>query len=109
MIIDNAKNETSMGYAPGFSGDGFISLFIVYGVAAVTTWLASSILLILGEKLSLAIGSFSIALFTASFLYLDTALLYSASAVLGVGWTLGWSAQVMGVMRRLSRKDMEWP
>ncbi len=44
MILDNAQDDESEGYEPGFEGDGFIALCIIYGVSAVANWFAPSVM-----------------------------------------------------------------
>ena len=98
----------------GFSGNGYTSLSIIYAVSAVFNWLAPSAIAVMGIKISigktkyrcsirrtlhkalfLVIGAVTYALFIASFFYLSNAMLYSASALIGVGAALIWTGQVL--------------
>ena len=38
VILDSARNETSDGFVPGFSGDGFVSVAIVYAVFTIANF-----------------------------------------------------------------------
>ena len=78
----------------GFNGDGFISLAIIYAVSAVFNWLAPAFMVFFGLKITMIMGAVTYALFIASFFLLRDALLYSASALLGIGAALIWTAQV---------------
>ena len=51
MILDGAQDPDSAGYVEGFTGDGFISLAIIYAVSAVFNWFAPSVMVVLGTQL----------------------------------------------------------
>ncbi len=93
-IIDSASTEGSGGYVEDFSGSGFYSLAIIYATLAAFAWFAPSAMVVLGNKLTMLSGAVTYAMFIASFFYLQNWLLYTASAVLGIGAALLWSAQV---------------
>ena len=52
VIIENAKDRDANGYVPGFDGDGYLSLSIVYAVSTVFDFLAPSISALLGLRCS---------------------------------------------------------
>jgi len=52
VIIDNAQDKDSDGYVEDFNGDGYISSGIIYGVSAVFNWMAPSVMVLLGLKVS---------------------------------------------------------
>ena len=97
-MLENARDEESSGYIDGFNGDGYISLCIVYGVAFFCDFFAASTIAALGLKNSLLLGSVTYSLFIASFYALKTELLYTASALLGMGATLTWVSQVINLI-----------
>jgi len=70
---------------PSFTGNGYISLSIIYGVFSLSNWIAPSIVAVLKEKKSMLAGAVLYTAFIASFLYPKTWLLYLMSAVLGIG------------------------
>ncbi|ODN05433.1 UNC93-like protein MFSD11 [Orchesella cincta] len=78
---------------PSFTGNGYISLSIIYGVFSISNWVAPSIVAVLKEKKSMLAGAVLYTAFIASFLYPKTWLLYLMSAVLGIGAAVIWTAQ----------------
>ncbi len=94
VIIENAKDRDATGYVPGFDGDGFISLSIVYAVSTVFDFLSPSIVAVLGIRVAIMSGGVMYALFDASFFALNEAMLYAASGLLGAGNAVLWIAQV---------------
>ncbi len=95
VILDSATDEDSEGFVDDRDvGDGFIALCIIYGVSAVCNWFAPSIMTVIGLKFTMIFGAVWYATYIASFFYLHAALLYSASALLGFGAALIWTAQV---------------
>ena len=81
-------------YVEGFTGKGQTSLAIIYAVSAVFNWLAPSAMALMGLKITLIIGAITYALYIMTFFWLSNALLYSGSALIGVGAALIWTAQV---------------
>ena len=53
MILDSARNETSDGFVPGFSGDGFVSVAIVYAVFTLANFFAPSVVSVLGPRFTM--------------------------------------------------------
>lgn len=128
VIIENAANETSAGAVEGFDGKGYVrfgnllgvysrrctrslkikclpSLSIIYGVFAVCNWIAPSVMALVGMKITMILGAAGYALFVASFFLLKEEILYTASAVIGVGAALIWTAQVTA-MRMVSHSSL---
>jgi len=78
---------------PSFNGSGYISLAVVYAVFALANWIAPSILLFLGPKITMFLGAVTYVLFVASFLWPQTWLLYLMSSIVGLGAAIIWTAQ----------------
>uniref|UniRef100_A0A1B6FCW5 UNC93-like protein MFSD11 n=1 Tax=Cuerna arida TaxID=1464854 RepID=A0A1B6FCW5_9HEMI len=78
---------------PTFTGNGYTSLAIIYSVFAVCNWLSPSMISVLGPRLTMFVGGIIYGLFIASFLWPQTWLLYSASAMIGVGAAAIWTGQ----------------
>ena len=53
VILDSARNETSDGFVPGFSGDGFVSVAIVYAVFTLANFFAPSVVSVLGPRFTM--------------------------------------------------------
>ena len=53
IILDSARNQTSDGYVPGFSGDGFTSAAIIYAVFTFANWIAPPIVSKIGPRFTL--------------------------------------------------------
>ena len=77
----------------GFSATGFYSSAIIYAVFAVFSWFAPSVMVVLGLKVTMFLGAVTYPVLVASFFYLNDYLYYSASALLGLGAAILWSAQ----------------
>ena len=78
----------------GFSATGFYSSAIIYGAFAMFSWFAPSIMVILGLKVTMFLGALTYPALVASFFYLNDYLYYSASALIGIGAAILWTAQV---------------
>ncbi|XP_070502205.1 UNC93-like protein MFSD11 [Chironomus tepperi] len=78
---------------PNFTGDGYISLAIIYGVFAICNWIAPPVISLTGPRCAMLIGAVAYCGFMVSFLWPQTWLLYTVSAVLGVGAAIIWTAQ----------------
>jgi len=93
LIFDSAKDKNSGGYVEGFTGEGYWSLATIYMVFTAANWIAPPIVNILGPRLTMIVGATTYGLFIAQLLVLNTILLYAASALLGVGAAIIWTAQ----------------
>ena len=62
-------------------------------VSAVFNWLAPSAISLLGLKMTMIIGASTYALFVAGFFLMFEEVLYTLSAVLGIGAAFIWTAQ----------------
>ena len=76
---------------PTFTGSGYTSLAIIYTVFATCNWLAPSYISVTGPRISILTGAVCYVFFIATFLWPQTVLLYTASAVIGVGAALMWT------------------
>ena len=101
MVLESARDPNSTGYVEDFEGDGYIALAIIFAFSVVCDCFAPTVIAFLGLKLALLCGSGTFAVYTASFYYLDDAMLYSASALLGVGNAVLWVAQVRKQLKTL--------
>ena len=93
VILESATNRNSTGYEPGFSGNGFTSLAIVYAVFSVANWFAPPVVSKIGPRFTLILGGVCYACFIAQLMKPNNALLYSASALIGIGAAMIWVAQ----------------
>ena len=80
-------------YVPGFSGDGFTSLAIIYAVFSIANWFAPPVVAFIGPRLTLISGGVCYALFIAQLTYPNNYMLYGASALIGLGAAMIWVAQ----------------
>lgn len=87
-VLDSIKKDT-----PGYTGDGYKSLSLIYIVFAICNWLAPSVISVLGPRLSMVVGALMYAFFIFSFLFPMTWLLYFASVLIGMGAAVIWTGQ----------------
>lgn len=78
---------------PNFTGDGFISLAIIYVVFSVFNWFAPPVVALIGPKWSMFISGFGFFLFIVSFLKPMTWSLYLGSVIVGLCAPILWTAQ----------------
>lgn len=78
---------------PSFTGDGYTSLCIIYGVFALCNWLAPAIIGAIGSRKSIYLGSTCYVLFLTPFLWPSNFLLYTTSVLLGFGASIIWTGQ----------------
>ncbi|KAE9544555.1 hypothetical protein AGLY_000096 [Aphis glycines] len=78
---------------PSFTGDGYTSLCIIYGVFALCNWLAPTIIGMIGSRKSIYLGSICYVAFLMPFLWPSNILLYTMSALLGFGASIIWTGQ----------------
>ncbi|XP_025087138.1 UNC93-like protein MFSD11 isoform X2 [Pomacea canaliculata] len=76
-----------------FTGSGYISLGIVYGVFSLSNWGAPSFVAFAGAKMSMFFSSLMYFLFILSFLKPMEWALYLGSALVGLGAAVLWTAQ----------------
>ncbi|CAG7732535.1 unnamed protein product [Allacma fusca] len=76
-----------------FTGNAYISSAIVYFFFSLCNWLAPPVVSLLGPKWTMVVGSVIYSVFIATFLWPNTTLLYTMSAVLGFGAAILWTAQ----------------
>jgi hypothetical protein len=78
---------------PSFTGNGYVSLCIIYAVFALGSWVAPSVVAVIRAKWSMVFSAMVYVLFIAQFNYPSTWLLYLTSALLGGAASLLWCAQ----------------
>ncbi|XP_052821047.1 UNC93-like protein MFSD11 [Mya arenaria] len=88
-VLKSAKNDSNS----TFQGDGYTSLSVIYVVFAVSNWVAPSIVVYIGAKFSMFIGSLLYLLFIVSFLKPMTWALYAGSVLVGFGAAILWTGQ----------------
>lgn len=87
IVIDSVKLED-----PSFTGDGYISLAIIYAVCAVANWFAPSFISVTGPKYAIIIAFSTLSLYIVSFLKPITWALYTTSVLTGLGAACIWTA-----------------
>lgn len=88
VILDSIQAED-----PTYTGDGYVSLAVIYAVFAISNWLSPSIITFLGPKYTMFVGAITYNIFIAQFLVPVTWGLYAASVAIGVGAALIWTGQ----------------
>ncbi|CAL8142309.1 unnamed protein product [Orchesella dallaii] len=78
---------------PEFTGDGYVSLCIIYAVFALGSWVAPSIVAIIGPKWGMLMSGSVYLVFIAQFIAPSTWLLYLTSALLGGAASVLWCCQ----------------
>lgn len=78
---------------PTFTGDGYVSLCIIYAVFALGSWVAPSIVAIIGAKWGMILSASVYLVFIAQFISPSTFLLYVTSALLGGAASVLWCCQ----------------
>ncbi|ODM90722.1 UNC93-like protein MFSD11 [Orchesella cincta] len=78
---------------PEFTGDGYVSLCIIYAVFAIGSWFAPSIVAIIGPKWGMVMSASVYLVFIAQFIAPSTAMLYLTSALLGGAASVLWCCQ----------------
>ncbi|XP_034187756.1 UNC93-like protein MFSD11 [Osmia lignaria lignaria] len=76
---------------PNFTGEAYTSFAIIYAVLATCNWLAPSYISMTGPRIAILTGACCYVFFIGTFLWPQDALLYSASAILGLGAALIWT------------------
>jgi len=90
-LVYNSAVET--GEKPNFNVNGLVTNGIVYGVFAFASWLAPSIVLKLGPRISLMLAALTYLFNITQLLYLNKYTIYPASVILGIGAPIIWTAQ----------------
>jgi len=95
LIFDTAmKNGTAeSGYVAGFSGDARTSAAILYATFTFFNWFAPSVVARLGPRITMMIGAGAYNLYVGQLLYPQNWLLYTSSALVGIGAAVIWVAQ----------------
>ena len=92
-IMDSAKNPDSKGYVPGFKGEGFTALAVIYASFSLFNWFAPSVVSILGPRITLVVGGVIYSLYIAQIIYPNIYLFYGGALLLGIGAAIIWTAQ----------------
>lgn len=88
LIYNSAAREI-----PGFKVNGLISNGIVYGVFAFASWFAPVVVMKAGIKPAMMLSALTYTLYMSQLLYLNNYTIYIASALLGLGGPVIWTAQ----------------
>ncbi|EDV28265.1 uncharacterized protein TRIADDRAFT_63683 [Trichoplax adhaerens] len=91
-VLKSAEQEAKM-HNTTFTASGYNSLAIIYSVFAASNWLGPSVVSVIGPKYSMLAGAIPYCLFIASLIQPLAATLYIASALVGVGAGILWTAQ----------------
>ncbi|CAG9862335.1 unnamed protein product [Phyllotreta striolata] len=100
-ILTSIQNEDHT-----FNGEAYYSLAIIYVFFSVFNWIAPSVISVIGSKFSMLIGGVTYMLFILSFLIPRGWLLYTTSAILGVGAALIWTGQGNYLTLNSTKKDI---
>ena len=92
-ILNSAKDKDSAGYVPGFNGDGFTALAIIYAVFSISNWFAPSVVSVIGPRITMVVGGVIYSLYIAQIIYPNVYLLYGGSILIGIGAAVIWTAQ----------------
>lgn len=87
-VLDSISHDD-----PGFTGDGYTSLAIIYATLAICNWMSPSIITITGPRGAMFIGGLTYLFFIVTFLFPRTWLLYVASVLIGAGAAAIWTGQ----------------
>lgn len=87
VLVSLTKDDSS------FTGDGYISLCIVYVSFAVCNWFAPSFISFSGPRIAMWVGAPMYAFFYLAFIFPSAWLLYLVSAILGMGGSILWAGQ----------------
>ncbi|GAM17354.1 hypothetical protein SAMD00019534_005290, partial [Acytostelium subglobosum LB1] len=85
---------------------GSDSLSILYACLSVSNFVSPLIVLKLGEKLSLILGTVTYVTYIAANIYTNAGILYPASALLGFGAAVLWTAEGAFVIRCSNEKTL---
>lgn len=106
LIMESAARPGSAGYVEGFTGNGFISAAIVYGVFTLANWVAPSAVALMGPRMTMIVGASVYVVYLVQLQLLNDILLYSVSALLGLGAALLWTAQGNFLCLNSDERDM---
>jgi len=90
-LIYSSANSTNE--IPNFEVNGLVTNGIVYGVFAFASWLAPSIVIQLGPRISMMLAALTYLFNITQLLYLNKYSPYPASVILGFGAPIIWTAQ----------------
>ncbi|MED6245967.1 DUF895 domain membrane protein, partial [Ataeniobius toweri] len=85
-VVKSLKNST-------FSGSGYHSLGIIYGVFSFSNLLAPTVVTVIGAKLTMFFSGLLYSGYIAVFIMPSTWSFYLTSVLIGIGAALLWTAQ----------------
>lgn len=85
-VVKSLRNET-------FSGSGYSSLGIIYGIFSFSNLLAPTVVAVIGAKLSMFASGLLYSGYIASFIIPFTWSFYMTSVLIGIGAAMLWTAQ----------------
>nr|XP_046165722.1 UNC93-like protein MFSD11 [Oncorhynchus gorbuscha] len=77
----------------GFSGSGYTSMSIIYGVFSASNLIAPSVVAVIGPQLSMFFSGLAYSGYIATFIQPFTWSFYTASVVVGIAAAILWTAQ----------------
>jgi MFS family permease len=90
---NTAQNLVTSILAEHFGSLGFYSLCLIYFGAALSTFVATSCVNFVGERVCLIVTSFLLVLYAASLIHVVPAVVYISSSIWGIGSGILWTAQ----------------
>lgn len=91
----------------GYRGDGYTGQACTSFFCALSLWLSPSICNYLGSKKTMFAGALLFIVFTCSFFFTITWVLYVASALLGIGAALLWTGQSAYLVLNSTQQTLE--
>ncbi|XP_069004868.1 UNC93-like protein MFSD11 [Embiotoca jacksoni] len=85
-VVKSLENTT-------FSGSGYHSLGIIYGVFSFSNLLAPTVVTVIGPKLTMFLSGLLYSGYIAAFIYPSTWSFYLTSVLIGIGAAMLWTAQ----------------
>ena len=92
-VLTTYQNETKDTDNPFRGINGYTSIGTLYFFFAVFNWFAPVVVEIFTPKFSMMLGGLTYALYVTSFIYPNTSFMYLASAIVGCGAAVIWTAQ----------------
>eukprot|EP00051_Salpingoeca_urceolata_P020110 m.299346 g.299346 ORF g.299346 m.299346 type:complete len:444 (-) comp19546_c0_seq14:45-1376(-) len=110
MVLFSAFQTASEYSQPVLSalghGDlGFLSASVIYGVFSVSTLISPHVVTYLGPRLAMCVSGLTYVIFIFSFVFPSLATILAASAILGVGAAVLWTAQGVFLTRNSTEAD----
>jgi len=93
LVYASAENITAENNQTIFRVNGLTTSGITYGVFAFVSWLAPSIVVVLGPRVSMILAALTYLFQISQYLYLMAPTVYVASVIIGIGAPIIWTAQ----------------